>query len=125
MGVGLILGWRAPVAGWAGAVVGGLLGTAAFGGIGLLLAGTLPGVTTLALANGLYLVLLLIGGMIIPLDHLPDGLEAISKALPAAPLTEIMIGSLNGTAVPGWAWISLTTWAIVAPVAAALLFRWD
>lgn len=125
MGVGLLLGWQPPSSGWLAAVAGGLLGTAAFGGIGLLLAGTLPGVTTLALANGLYLVLLLIGGMVIPLSHLPAGLASISKALPAAPLSEVLINSFTGTPVPGWAWISLTFWAAVAPVAAAVLFRWD
>jgi ABC-2 type transport system permease protein len=123
--VAVLLGWSPPASGWAAAVVGALLGTAAFGGIGLLLAGTLPGVATLALANGLYLVLLLTGGMVIPLSELPAGLATASKALPAAPLAEIVTGSLGGGGVAGWAWISLTAWAVVAPVAAGLLFRWE
>ena len=123
--VAVLLGWSPPASGWAAAVVGALLGTAAFGGIGLLLAGTLPGVATLALANGLYLVLLLTGGMVIPLSELPAGLATASKALPAAPLAEILTGSLGGGGVAGWAWISLTVWAVVAPVAAGLLFRWE
>ena len=121
----LLLGWSPPASGWAAAVLGALLGTAAFGGLGLLLAGTLPGVATLALANGLYLVLLLTGGMVIPLSELPSGLATVSKALPAAPLAEIVTGSLGGGGVAGWAWVSLTAWAIAMPVAAALLFRWE
>ncbi len=125
MGVGLLLGWSPPSTGWIAAVAAGLLGTAAFAGLGLFLAGTLPGITTLALANGLYLVLLLIGGMVIPLSHLPAGLATISKLLPAAPLSEVLIGSFTGTSVPGWAWVSLTVWALVAPVAAAVMFRWE
>lgn len=125
MGVGLLLGWHPPSSGWIAAVAAGLLGTAAFGGIGLLLAGTLPGVTTLALANGLYLVLLLIGGMVIPLSHLPEGLATVSKLLPAAPLSEALIGSFTGAGVPAWAWVSLTAWAVVAPIGAAVCFRWD
>lgn len=122
---GLALGWNPPASGWAVAVIGALLGTAAFGGLGLLLAGTLPGVATLAVANGLYLVLLLIGGMMIPLSELPDGLAAVSKLLPAAPLAEVITGSLLGNGVATWAWASLTAWAVAAPVAAALLFRWE
>lgn len=125
IGVALLLGWS-PAGGWATAVLGGLLGTAAFGGLGLLMAGTLPGLTTLAAANGLYLVLLLTGGMVVPLDELPAPVAAVAKLLPAAPLTEVITGSLiEGRSVPGWAWVSLVAWAVAAPVAAASLFRWE
>jgi ABC-2 type transport system permease protein len=123
----LLLGWSPPAAGWAAAVLGALLGTAAFGGLGLLMAGTLPGVATLAAANGLYIVLLLTGGMMIPLSDLPSGLASAAKLLPAAPLAEVITGSLGGTShgVGAWAWVSLTAWAIAAPIAAAVWFRWS
>ncbi len=125
VGVALLLGWS-PSGGWATAVLGGLLGTAAFGGLGLLMAGTLPGLTTLAAANGLYLVLLLTGGMVVPLDELPGPVAAVAKLLPAAPLAEVLTGSLvAGRTVPGWAWTSLAVWAVAAPVAAASTFRWE
>lgn len=124
--VAVLIGWSPPASGWAPAILGGLLGTAAFAGIGLLMAGTLPGVATLAAANGLYLVLLLTGGMIVPLEELPTGVATIAKALPAAPLTEVITGSLiEGASVAGWAWPSLALWAVVAPLAAAALFRWE
>lgn len=123
--VALALGWSPPGSGWIPAIAGALLGTAAFGGIGLLMAGTLPGVVTLAGANGLYLVLLLTGGMVVPLDELPGPVATVAKALPAAPLTEIVTGSLiEGRSVAGWAWAVLAAWALVAPAAAAALFRW-
>lgn len=125
IGVSLLLGWSPPASGWAAAVLGALLGTAAFGGIGLLLAGTLPGVGTLAVANGLYLVLLLTGGMVIPLDELPTAVATIARALPAAPLAEILTGSLGDGSVAGWAWVSLGIWAVAAPIAAAAWFRWE
>ena len=48
-----------------------MLGSAAFAGLGLLMAGTLRAEATLAVANGLYLVFLLLGGFILPLDRLP------------------------------------------------------
>lgn len=126
IGTAVLLGWSPPGSGWAPAVLGAVLGTAAFGGLGLLMAGTLPGLATLAGANALYLVLLLTGGMVIPLEELPGPLAAVSKALPAAPLAEILTGSLiEGGSVAAWAWVSLGVWALAAPVAAAVVFRWE
>ena len=46
--VAVALGWSPDPTGWAPALAAGLLGTAAFGGLGLLMAGTLPGLATLA-----------------------------------------------------------------------------
>src|SRR5207253_586676 len=59
----LMFGWRpsgSPLAALAALV----LGSAAFAGLGLLMAGTLRAEATLAVANGLYLVFLLMGGFI-------------------------------------------------------------
>lgn len=124
--VALALGWSPDGSGWPAALLGALLGTAAFGGLGLLMAGTLPGLATLAGANALYLVLLLTGGMVVPLDELPGPVAAVSKLLPAAPLAEVLTGSLiEGQSVAGWAWVSLVAWAALAPVAAAALFKWE
>ena len=62
----------------------------------------------------------------VPLDELPGPVAAVAKLLPAAPLTEVITGSLiEGRSVAGWAWVSLTVWAVAAPVAAASLFRWE
>lgn len=124
--VAALLGWSPSSSGWGTAVAGALLGTLAFGGLGLLMAGTLPGLATLAGANALYLVLLLTGGMIVPLEELPDVVATVARALPAAPLAEILTGSLiEGASVGTWAWITLGVWAVAAPVAAAALFRWE
>src|SRR5262249_55115063 len=62
------------------------LGTAAFSGLGLLMAGTLRAEATLAAANGVYLVLLLFGGVVYPLSSLPGGVEAVGRALPTGAL---------------------------------------
>lgn len=124
--VAVLIGWSPPATGWLAAIAAGLAGTAAFGGLGLLMAGTLPGTATLAGANGLYIVLLLTGGMVVPLDELPSGVATVAKLLPAAPLTEVITGSLiEGGTVAGWAWPVLGLWAVAAPVAAATLFRWE
>ncbi len=127
--VGLGLGWNpggggsVAVAGTIGAI---LLGSAAFAGIGLLMAGTLRAEVNLAAANGLYLILLLLGGMIVPIGKLPGGLADFAKLLPAEALSAALHAALgSGTAVPGESWAVLATWAVAAPVAAALTFRWE
>lgn len=123
--VALLLGWS-PDSSWVPAVVGALLGTAAFAGLGLFMAGTLPGLTTLAAANGVYLLLLLTGGMILPLSELPGPIEQVAKVLPAAPLAEVIAGSLiQGRSPATWAWVTLTVWALAAPLAAVATFRWE
>ena len=48
-----------------------VLGTAAFSGLGLLMAGTLKAEATLAAANLVFLLLLVGGGVIVPLDKFP------------------------------------------------------
>jgi ABC-2 type transport system permease protein len=121
----LALGW-APDGRIALVIPAYLLGTAAFGGIGLLMAGTLRGTVTLAAANGLYLVLLLLGGMIIPATELPAAIRVVAELLPAAPLARIMQAAFDAsvTARPQ-DWIVLAAWAVGAPLAAARLFRWE
>jgi ABC-2 type transport system permease protein len=124
VGVAILLGWD-PSAG-ADALVAVVLGTIAFAGLGLLMAGTLKGEVTLAAANGLYLVLLLLGGMVIPVSELPEPLRSIARLLPAAALSDALAGSLSAAGhVPGRAWAVLAVWAVAAPVAAALTFRWE
>jgi len=118
------LGWD-PTGGALVAPVAVVLGAAAFAGIGLTLAGRLPGLTNLAVTNGLYLALLLLGGMVFPLDELPRGLELVAKATPAAALSTVLRAALAGADVPGWSVVVLLLWALVAPLAAALTFRWE
>jgi ABC-2 type transport system permease protein len=98
----------------------------AFAGLALLMAGTLRAEGTLAAANGLYLVLLLLGGMVFPLDRLPGGLQALAELLPAAALAQALDAALATPAtVPGRPWAVLTAWALVAPALAAWRFRWE
>jgi len=103
-----------------------VLVAAAFAGLGLLMAGTLRGTLTLALANGLYLVLLLLGGMIIPFSEMPSWLATIGKLTPAGALSTVMQACLrDGAPAAGTAWVVLAVWAVAMPVAAIRLFRWE
>ena len=121
----LLMGWR-PEGDVIIVLATMLLATVGFAGLGLLMAGTLKAEVTLAAANGLYLLLLLLGGMVVPLSRLPGPLEGLAKALPAAALSDALRATLgSGSAVPGRAWLVLLAWAVVTPAAAAAWFRWE
>jgi ABC-2 type transport system permease protein len=125
-GAAMTIGWDPTWTGIALAVVAIVLAIAAFGGIGMLMAGTLPGMTTLAAANGLYIVLLLVGGMVVNLDELPTAVASVARLLPSAALSDLLHGTIGvGESPRAQSWIVLAVWAIVAPAAAVRWFRWD
>ena len=124
--VAYALGWRPSAPNWLGAVAGVVVGTVAFAGIGLSLAGRLRGEINLAAQNGLYLILLLLGGMVIPFAKLPGAISAVAKALPSGALADVLRETLaHGGVRPGTSWLILTGWAIATPIAASRLFRWE
>lgn len=120
------LGWRAP----AGAsvvlvVVAVLLGTLAFAGIGLLLAGILRAETMLAVANILFVASLVLGGIVVPVDHLPAPLAALAGALPAAALSDAMRIALGDAGDATASVVLLAVWGVGAVLLAARTFRWE
>ncbi len=122
--VGAGLGWRVtsdvlPAI----AIIG--LGVVAFAGLGLLLAGRLRAEMNLAVANALFLTFLLLGGIVVPLRELPDGLESLAGILPAEPLASALRATLAGLAVDITDVLTLAVWAVGACVLAALTFKWD
>jgi ABC-2 type transport system permease protein len=121
---GLALGWEVT-GGVVVAVAFLLLGTVAFAGVGMLMAGTLRAEANLAAANALFLVLLFLGGMAYPLHKLPDALQTFARALPAAALSETVRDALAGVSFPWGSVGVLLTWAIVAPLVAVRFFRWE
>jgi ABC-2 type transport system permease protein len=124
--VAFALGWDPVSPYWLLAVLGVVVGTMAFAGIGLTLAGRLPGEVNLAAQNGLYLILLLLGGMVIPFAKLPGAIRAIAHTLPSGALADVLRDTLsNGGTDPARSWIVLCVWAAATPLLAARLFRWD
>ena len=124
--LGFILGWSPQHANWLLALCAVVLGTFAFAGIGLFLAGNLRGEVNLAASNGLYLVLLLIGGIVFPLSKLPGALSAISRCLPAAALSDVLRDALMSAGQHTTSsWVVLLVWAIAAPAMAAKSFKWN
>jgi ABC-2 type transport system permease protein len=123
--VGIALGWDTS-ARIIPAVVLLLIGTVAFAGIGMLMAGTLRAEANLALANALFLVLLFLGGMAYPLERLPSALQTIAEALPAAALAESVRDVLTpGLGFPLGHVLVLLAWAIAAPLLAVRFFSWE
>ncbi len=121
---GVALGWD-PHHGLALAFLWLLVGTIAFAGLGLLMAGTLRAEATLALANALFLVLLFLGGMAYPLHRLPDALETVARVLPAAALADSVRTAFRDGSVPWDSAGVLLAWAVVLPAIAARSFRWE
>lgn len=123
--VAYALGWRphgSPLA------VAALLlaGTATFGGLGLLMAGRLRAEATLAAANLVWVLLLLGGGVIVPLDRFPDGAASLLQLLPITALSDgLRAVLLDGAGLP-WAELAiLLAWAAGAIALAATTFRWS
>lgn len=123
--VAVALGWRPAGSPWLAVLLLLVLGTAAFSGLALLMAGTLRAEATLAGANLLFLLLLLGGGIVIPLAKFPSGVRHVLELLPSTALAD----GLRAAFVDGdvrWASIAiLAAWAVAALAAAARWFRWE
>ncbi|MFI9353386.1 ABC transporter permease [Streptomyces lydicus] len=103
-----------------------LLGTAAFSGLGLLMAGTLKAEATLAAANLVFLLLLVGGGVIVPLAKFPEAARQVLEFLPVSALSDGLRAVLQHGASMPWADLGiLAGWAVLGLGAAAKFFRWE
>ncbi len=123
--IGLLLGWNPNGNTWPLALAALMMGTGAFAGIGLFLSGQLKAEINLAAQNGLYLLLLLFGGMIIPTDSLPGFLGTLAQWLPSTALSDLLRASLNGVGALLTPSLILLTWCVVTPALAAKKFKWS
>jgi ABC-2 type transport system permease protein len=128
LAVALAIGWRpdaSPVA-IVSAPLLILLGTAAFSGLALLMAGTLRAEATLAAANLVYILLLGVGGVVFPLTKFPAGARPLLELLPTGALSTGLRSVLQyGVAFPVGNTVTLAVWAAVAIALAARTFRWE
>ena len=121
--LGLLLGWQ-PHGNLPAAVLLIALGTAAFSGLGLLLGGTLRGLTSLAVANLLWFVLMALGGVVFPLRETGAG-EQVLQYLPTAALSDGLRTLFQHGDLVGRDVLTLLVWAVLALTAAAKAFRWE
>jgi ABC-2 type transport system permease protein len=124
-GVALALGWRPSAAGMAPALLAGVLGTAAFCSLGLLLAGTLRAEAVLAVANLVWVLLLAGGGVVVPADSLPGVLADLAPWLPSGALGNGLRAALLDGRVDAAALGVLLAWDAAAGAACLRWFRWD
>jgi ABC-2 type transport system permease protein len=117
------LGWR-PEGGLAVAALVLVVGAVAHTALGLLLAGTLRAEATLALANALFLVLLVVSGVSFDPDVLPEGLAAIGRLTPLGALGEALRVAFDG-GWPGGPLALVAGWGVAAVAVAARTFRWE
>lgn len=122
--VAVVLGWR-PGGGSLWAVPMLLLGTAAFAACGFALAGLFRAEAVLAIANGLFLGLILFGGVIVPASSLPGPVGAIAPWLPSGALADGMTAALVcGSAPSLGSALVLGAWLVAGTAVSARTFRW-
>jgi ABC-2 type transport system permease protein len=121
------LGWRP--AGGAGAVLLGVLAVLLAGlvmaSLGLLLAGTLTAELTTAVSNALFLVLLMLGGVAVGQDVLPDALAAVGGASPLGAAVALVRALLDGSGGVGTPAVALVAWGALGTGLAVRTFRWE
>lgn len=119
------LGWRPTRVSFLPLIVGLVLGTSAFAGIGLAMAGSLKAELNLAVLNGLFVLMLMTSGALFPLQRLPVMIESIVQFLPLHPVTELLRAGLTGAEMPTGPALVLLVWATVTPLVAAKTFSWE
>jgi ABC-2 type transport system permease protein len=128
LAVALIIGWK-PDASLSAIVVVPvllLLGTAAFSGLALAMAGALRAEATLAAANLVWIVLLGLGGVVFPLTRFPAAARHVFELLPTGALSTGLRDVLaHGVAFPVGNTITLLVWAVAAIAVAARVFQWE
>lgn len=116
------LGWSPSL--HAALVPGLLLGVVAFTALAFALVGFVDGLASLAAANTIYVVLLLLSGLVFDRAELPGLLEAATAWLPSTQLVEIVRAATSGGAGPGWAWVGLCVWTVAAGALGLRRFHW-
>lgn len=118
--VAVLIGWAPEVSGLVFAVLLIAAGTVSFGALGVLLGGALRAETVLALANVVWFVLLLAGGILLAPSALPSWLAAVVELLPSGALAE----GLRAALVDGVAdWGALAVLGVWAAAVGALATR--
>jgi ABC-2 type transport system permease protein len=129
VGVALALGWRIEGANLARAGLLSLAGLGlaafAFAGIGLAMAGRLRALTTLAVANGVFVLLLLVSGVVFPLTSLPAPVAGAARLLPSAALATLLRSAFDGSGTVVGPLLVVSVWAVAMPLLATAVFRWD
>lgn len=120
----LALGWRPGLLELLAVIPVWLLGTVAFGALGLLVAGLLRTEAVLAVSNLVFVVLVAAGGVAIPSADFPRLLQGLVDLLPSGALGELMRACLAGGDLAAGSVLVLLAWAVAGSFAVIRWFRW-
>lgn len=123
--VALALGWRPQPAAaqWPVLLLGLPLGMFVFANLAVAMAGVLRAEATLALANLVYLLGLVLGGIMWPVASYPAATQPVVAALPTGALGEVVRHWSAGST----SWLPLfvlLVWAVISHLLARKAFRW-
>ncbi|MEL4357265.1 ABC transporter permease [Luteococcus sp. H154] len=123
--IGQALGWRITPSAmqWPVLLLAVPLAMFVFANLALAMAGLLRAEATLALANIIYLVGLLAGGIMWPVSSFPAALRPVIAATPTGALGEVLRHWTTG-GVTWSALVVLLIWAALAHLLARKAFRW-
>ncbi|MEJ7633671.1 ABC transporter permease [Aeromicrobium sp.] len=126
-GVGLLLGWEphGGLTAFGQLIVLAVLGTAAFGSLGLLIAGTLRAEATLAVANLVYVLLLVGGGLLVPLSRYPEASRHVLELLPSGALGQGLRDTFAGNGPGAFSIVVLIVWAVCCGLGVSRTFKWE
>lgn len=125
--VGLLLGWEphGGLTAFGQMLLLAVLGTAAFGSLGLLIAGTLRAEATLAVANLVYVLLLVGGGLLVPLSRYPEAARHVLELLPSGALGQGLRDTFAGHGPGAFSIVVLIVWAVCCGLGVSRTFKWE
>ena len=124
-----LMGWRpagAALPAMAWTVLLTVLGAAAFLGLALLLGGTLRAEAVLGLANLAWLLLVGLGGLIVPLSTAPGAFATLGGFTPSGALCEGLRDVLQDGAAPSLGTLAvLLGWTVIGWAGTVTWFKWQ
>lgn len=118
------MGWR-PDAQWPVLALFVAVGGGTFAALAVLLAGILRAEAVLALANAIFVLLIVFGGVVFAAADMPSAIGRVVSLLPSAALADALHSALNAGAFPTGPLIVLVAWGTSAAVLARRTFTWD
>ena len=120
----IFYGWR-PTGSLIATLIVMLIGSATFVGLGMLMAGALRAEATLAGANALYLIFLVIPGILFPLKAAPGVVQAVAQVLPSTALAAALRGAMTNQGTPIGSLLILIVWGVIFLAVTTFTFKWE
>ena len=102
-----------------------LLSAAVWVSWALVIAGHFRAEAVLAIANGLFLVMMIFGGVVIATSHMPTAVAHVVNLLPSAAMANGLRDALETGSLPGLGIGVLILWAVAGTWLAKKVFRWE